>query len=434
LVDQSKKEVGNPQGNYKKFFRRLKTNHRFTVNKDVLSPEKLQGIDLLIFAGPREMFSSEEFIVIKNYISNGGSVLVLLGEGGEDKGGTNLNYLLEDYGMSVNSDAVVRTVYHKYHHPKEALVTNGVVCKDLVRAARGEKKQESKPMGLNLQITKEDVDVTAVGNEGGGLEFVYPYGATLNVQRPAIPVLSSGPLSYPLQRPVAAVCSTPAAGRICALGAVRMIDDNFFDLEDNRVLFDTLILWLLGMTSIDFTSPIGDEISEYQHIPHTQGLAMPLRGCLQEVETLPQDFTQLFADKLFQFGVELIPEAVLLYEQLGVKRELLTCIVPQFETPMPALQAAVFPAIIVEPPRPALDLFDLDEHFASERARLAMLANKCTDDDLDFFICQAGGILGVTPKLESNSRSSKHHLEFIFKELLRFKMMNQEAASLDPWP
>lgn len=428
LVDQSKKEVGNPQGNYKKFFRRLKTNHRFSVNKEMLSAEKLQGVDLLIFAGPREMFSSEEFMVIKNYISQGGSVLVLLGEGGEDKGGTNLNYLLEDYGMSVNSDAVVRTVYHKYHHPKEALITNGIVCRDLVRAARGEKPVEVKPAGsgLNLQITKEDIDVAAFGNEGSGLDFVYPYGATLNVQKPAIPILSSGPLSYPLQRPVAAVCSLPNAGRICALGAVRMIDDNFFDLEDNRILFDTLVSWLLGMVNVEFSAPLGDEISDYQHIPHTQGLAMPLRGCLQEVEALPQDFTQLFDDKLFQFGVELIPEAVLLYEQLGVKREMLTCIVPQFETPMPALQAAVFPATIVEPPRPALDLFDLDEHFASERARLAMLANKCTDDDLDFFVREAGGILGVTPKLDISCRSSKHHLEFIFKELLRFKMMNQE--------
>jgi len=146
LVDQSKKEVGHPTGNYKKFYRRLKTSHRFSVNKDMLTAEKLQGVDLLIFAGPREMFSSEEFMTIKNYISQGGSVLVLLGEGGEDKGGTNLNYLLEDYGMSVNSDAVVRTVYHKYHHPKEALISNGVVQKDLVRAARGEKKVEQ---GLN---------------------------------------------------------------------------------------------------------------------------------------------------------------------------------------------------------------------------------------------------------------------------------------------
>lgn len=39
---------------------------------------------------------------------------------------------------------------------------------------------------------------------------------------------------------------------------------------------------------------------------------------------------------------------------------------PQFETPLPPLQPAVFPPAIREPPPPALELFDLDESFASE--------------------------------------------------------------------
>ena len=56
---------------------------------------------------------------------------------------------------------------------------------------------------------------------------------------------------------------------------------------------------------------------------------------------------------------------------------------PQFETPMPKLQPAVFPPSLNEPPAPSLDLFDLDEHFASERVRLAQLTNKCGDGDLE---------------------------------------------------
>lgn len=35
------------------------------------------------------------------------------------------------------------------------------------------------------------------------------------------------------------------------------------------------------------------------------------------------------------------------------------------------LQPAVFPPALREPPPPALELFDLDEHFASEAVRLA---------------------------------------------------------------
>ena len=37
------------------------------------------------------------------------------------------------------------------------------------------------------------------------LSFVYPHGATLNVQKPAIPILSSGTASYPLSRPLGAL-------------------------------------------------------------------------------------------------------------------------------------------------------------------------------------------------------------------------------------
>ena len=42
----------------------------------------------------------------------------MLGEGGEAKLGTNVNYLTEEFGIMVNSDCVVRTVYYKYLHPK----------------------------------------------------------------------------------------------------------------------------------------------------------------------------------------------------------------------------------------------------------------------------------------------------------------------------
>ena len=59
--------------------------------------------------------------------------------------------------------------------------------------------------------------------------------------------------------------------------------------------------------------------------------------------------------------IDLIPDAIKLYTQVGVKHEPLTLIPPQFETPMPALQAAVFPPTLKELPPPSLDLYDLDE-------------------------------------------------------------------------
>mmetsp|Transcript_41991 Transcript_41991/g.115889 ORF Transcript_41991/g.115889 Transcript_41991/m.115889 type:complete len:452 (+) Transcript_41991:86-1441(+) len=430
LMDMSKKEQGNPQSNYKKFHRKLKTDFRVSINKDTITLEKLQMANLVIFAGPREMFSSDEFSAIKEYLGAGGSILILLGEGGEAKMNTNVNYLLEEFGISVNSDAVVRTVYQKYHHPKEALITHGILCKDLVRSALGEKKKEKEGKDtLRLAITREEHDVTALSKDHGGLEFVFPYGATLNVQKPALPILSSGPISYPLDRPIAAVYNKANAGRICVIGSVRMFDDEFFELEKNRQMTDTLLRWLLKASDCDLSYAYGEEpeLSDYHHIPHTQGLAMNLRSCLQENEPLPRDFTQLFDDTLFKFDTDLIPEGVKLYSQVGVKHEPLTLIPPQFETPMPSLQPAPFPPCLREPPPPALDLFDLDEQFASERLRLAQLTNKCTDDDLEFYIRQAGDILDVTQKL-GERRSAKHILQFIFKELVGYKKMNQDVV------
>ena len=40
--------------------------------------------------------------------------------------------------------------------------------------------------------------------EGECLSFLYPYGATLNVEKPSMAVLSSGSVSFPLNRPVCA--------------------------------------------------------------------------------------------------------------------------------------------------------------------------------------------------------------------------------------
>jgi len=81
-----------------------------------------------------------------------------------------------------------------------------------------------------------------------------------------------------------------------------------------------------------------------------------LRCCLQESDNVPTDFTKMFDTNLFKFDTDLVPEAIKLYEQLGVKHETLTLIPPQFETPMPPLQPATFPPQLKELPGPSLDL------------------------------------------------------------------------------
>jgi len=95
------------------------------------------------------------------------------------------------------------------------------------------------------------------------------------------------------------------------------------------------------------------------------------------------------------------------------------------------LRAQVFPPSIREPPPPALDLFDLDDHFASERVRLAHLTNKCSEDDLDYYIREAGAVLGVTGSLPPDRRDARYVLQHVFLQIVEWKKLNQEPEAME---
>ena len=95
---------------------------------------------MLLLGGPRLPFTGHELQHIRNFVENGGSVLVIMQEYGETRLETNINALLEQVGISVNSDSVIRKHFHKYLHPKEAFIGNGILNKELVRVGNGEAK------------------------------------------------------------------------------------------------------------------------------------------------------------------------------------------------------------------------------------------------------------------------------------------------------
>lgn len=69
----------------------------------------------------------------------------------------------------------------------------------------------------------------------------------------------------------------------------------------------------------------------------------------------------------------------------------------------------------------------MDEQFASERARLAQVTNKCSgSDDLDYFVKECGHILGISAKLPEGKRSAMDILEFVLRSVVNFKKLNQE--------
>ena len=115
------------------------------------------------------------------FLNKGGKLLVLLSEGGETKLGSNINYLLEQFDIDVNSDCVVSATYCGQMHPKEALVSDCI---------------------LNREISK------AMHKTSSEIKFLYPYGATLETAGRAAPLLSTGKQCFPMQRPIVAAATT----------------------------------------------------------------------------------------------------------------------------------------------------------------------------------------------------------------------------------
>jgi len=431
--DCSKREIFTPSQGLKALRRKLQNGYKISANKDAITLERLRENSLVVFAGPREQFSSAEFEAMNQYLSEGGAILITLGEGGEDSFGTNINYFTEEYGMVCNADAVLRTVYYKYPHPKEVHLSNGVLNRGINLAA-GKRAAVAAP-GSGGVVPP----AISASSPQSSVAFVFPYGASLAVQKPAYPVLSSGPLAFPLNRPICALWQSKstrapgmAPGRLCLLGSSYVLHDDWLDKDENGKLVDVLMRWLTaadGMTMdpIDAEEP---DVSDYHQLPDTEVLAERVRCCLQESEEVTKDFTTLFDDQLFKFDTSLIPEAVDLYHKLDVKHEPLALIPPQFEQPLPPLQPAVFPPSLREPPPPALDLYDLDDQFASERVRLAHLTNKCNDEDLEYYIKEAGDLLGVNQQLRPEERDARHVLAHMFKQICAWKKLNTEPDAM----
>ena len=328
-----------------------------------------------------------------------------------------LSHLHASYGIECNNDSVLRSVYYKYLHPKEVFIADGILVPDLAKKKNSTIISGSRKAAAKKEKGAESVRANATA-AAEKLGFVFPYGVSLNVQRPARPLLSSGPISYPMNRPIAAVWESETVaevgalrGRLVTLGSVDMFGDDWLDKEENAKLCDVVFSWLLSDIDVDMTTDRHDaeRIWDYTRVPHIESLSSTIKPCLQGMDELPKDFTRLFDNSMFAFDTLLIPEAVKLYKTLGVPHEPLTLIPPQFECPLPKLSPAVFPPAMKEPPPPALDPLALNHHFPNEPLSWCQLSNGCTngDDDLQHFHPDPGHIQRVAAELPSGDSRAK---------------------------
>lgn len=351
-------------------------------------------------------------------------------EGKEQQSFQHINKLTQSYGITVCHDSIVRTVYYRdFYHPKEAYIRNSSLAPSFDK--------------LSGKMSSSGDTFSFEGTESGEkLNIVYPYGCSLQIETPAAPLQTSGALTFPANRAICAYTQVKA-GRLIVMGSSLCFDDQYIVKGDNTYLANGIMKLLTEpgpkLESVDVDRP---EYGPRIEIPDTEALAERVRACLQEGEELPLDFTQLFDHTLFKYDTNIIPEAVALYEKLNVKHEPLSLIPPQFEVPLPPLQPAVFMPCMRELPPPNLDLFDLDEHFSSEKLRLAQLTNKCTDDDLEYFVRESGEILGVSDLIREEMPQHKHLtpeekavvpvegkkiLEYILTKLVAYKKIEQEV-------
>ena len=77
----------------------------FSTKEDI-SKESVSQAGVFVLACPRMKFTEAQFGVLRRYVEEGGALLVMMEEGGEKKANTNINFLLEEYGIAINNGII----------------------------------------------------------------------------------------------------------------------------------------------------------------------------------------------------------------------------------------------------------------------------------------------------------------------------------------
>lgn len=208
--------------------------------------------------------------------------MVMSGDGGDKKQRTNLNSFLSQYGVELGNNSVIRTNYYKYYHPKEVLISNGVVQEDFIRCANGEAKKSKKGKALINQMESER-DPEIQEDTFGGFTFLYPFGTSLTVKSPAVAVLTSGTVSYPVNEALLAYYLSEGGGKLFAIGSWRIFSDGYFDKEENEKLINFVLENVVQGKETQFDPVIeegGADFSKRKIIPNVEIMSEKIKNAL----------------------------------------------------------------------------------------------------------------------------------------------------------
>ena len=428
--------VSKRKENQKKLHRHLQTSFNLVSHSDNISQDTVQDYHLIILWDPDDdEISKEEVAAMKEFLNEGKSIAIFGSASSCNPRCEILNGFLLEYGMQFQNDGVVRTIYSKYLHPKHAIISDGILHPSLCTTVPLDDRREMRKDG-------DDTDINTV-------DFVYPFGCTVDVQPPSWPILSSGTFCFPLKRPICGIwednskreaCVTSEVqnrGRLLAIGSTDMFADDWFDKESNSHLLDKFIHFLLHgeNSSLARSKSKKEDVEEARTVPDIEALAERLKWCLHESPPLPQDLTTLFCRDMLSFDTSMIPRVMDLYDELNVKHEPLTLILPEFERPIPPLQPALFQPKLMDLPLPSLDQFDLDEEFAEPTVRLAQLTNKCTNssnidaDELEYYVQETGTITNLID--QDDDLDAKAVLYRLFREVVAIRCETSTTTNHD---
>ena len=82
------------------------------------------------------------------------------------------------------------------------------------------KETEGNKPGKYSKKYRDTKDDLVNRDENGGLKFAYPYGSTINVRKPSYSLLSSGPISFPANRPIASFYMSLKRGKLFVMGSM----------------------------------------------------------------------------------------------------------------------------------------------------------------------------------------------------------------------
>jgi intraflagellar transport protein 52 len=362
-------------------------------SKGIILSGEVKDVKAIWFFGPSRDLKHEELVDLEGFALDGGAVFLFA-----NQLPPLFDAFVKKYGVTL-VEPVISPAYITYIDPNHVSVQKGMVNKGLA------------------QFTGDPNST-----------FAYPNGYTMDLKPPSVPVLVSGQASYPIDRPIVSHAKIgEKGGSLTFCGSPHMFCDEWIKAEKNTQLLQFLAhLSITGHTQLNQIDAEHPELTDRWYTPDTASMSEKLRSCIQESEKLRSNFKDNFEKGLFSMDLSFVAQTQTLAGTLGISNEPLEIVTPQFDTALPPMSAAVYPPQMRDPPGPVLELFDLDDAFASSKTRLAQLAQRAQPRNAEKFTCQAAQILGIFSRLPAEKQNGRAVLEYVFSQIVRWKKQSPE--------